>query len=305
MMEARVAALGGSLGRSACNVQWDAGEQAYRCRTCQTMPVTAICVACFNAGDHADHDYQLYPSFGGGSCDCGTPSAMKPSGFCSKHRFAHRLLICILSDNSFLTPVHPRCRHHRYMHTAFHRRSLTWSSLDSHRPVSGSSPRRELMMEPSAAPVSGSSPRRELMMEPSAAMRIRWLCAPSPPSKTYGSSFSMFVPPPLPLASAHIVVFCSLESTTSIVPCVANVPQLCTMPRYQTLQTRYETNANSIVPGMLWLEAFCALGPRARRLVGRALLLPAPPAPGPTSGSLPVVHDVFKATIELFYPAGQ
>ena len=35
---------------------------------------------------HEGHDYNMYRSAFGGSCDCGDPESWKPEGFCDLHR---------------------------------------------------------------------------------------------------------------------------------------------------------------------------------------------------------------------------
>ncbi|CAI7787242.1 unnamed protein product, partial [Closterium sp. NIES-54] len=46
----------------------------------------AICVKCFQEGDHRNHDYVMYRSESGGCCDCGDPSSWNPKGACKRHR---------------------------------------------------------------------------------------------------------------------------------------------------------------------------------------------------------------------------
>jgi hypothetical protein len=67
-------------GEQQCNRVWAKGKIAYRCRTCQLNDSSAICVDCFQAGDHRDHDYVMYHSESGGCCDCGDKDAWKISG---------------------------------------------------------------------------------------------------------------------------------------------------------------------------------------------------------------------------------
>jgi hypothetical protein len=47
---------------------------------------SAICVACFKAGGHEEHDYVLYRSESGGCCDCGDAASWQPEGCCALHR---------------------------------------------------------------------------------------------------------------------------------------------------------------------------------------------------------------------------
>lgn len=50
------------------------------------VPVSSICVDCFQAGDHEGHDFIVYSSGFGGCCDCGNELAWTRAGFCSNHR---------------------------------------------------------------------------------------------------------------------------------------------------------------------------------------------------------------------------
>jgi hypothetical protein len=67
-------------GEQQFNKVWAKGKIAYRCRTCQLNDSSAICVDCFQAGDHRNHDYVMYHSESGGCCDCGDKDAWKISG---------------------------------------------------------------------------------------------------------------------------------------------------------------------------------------------------------------------------------
>jgi hypothetical protein len=71
--------------RGICGAVWGLNDIAYRCRTCEHDPTCAICVPCFQAGDHSTHDYSMIRT-GGGCCDCGDATAWKRQGFCSRHR---------------------------------------------------------------------------------------------------------------------------------------------------------------------------------------------------------------------------
>lgn len=71
--------------RGVCGAVWGLDDIAYRCRTCENDPTCAICVACFEAGNHLGHDYSMIHT-GGGCCDCGDITAWKEAGFCSNHR---------------------------------------------------------------------------------------------------------------------------------------------------------------------------------------------------------------------------
>ncbi|XP_042512040.1 E3 ubiquitin-protein ligase PRT6-like [Macadamia integrifolia] len=71
--------------RGVCGAVWRHNDIAYRCRTCENDPTCAICVPCFQNGNHKDHDYSIMYT-GGGCCDCGDVTAWKREGFCSKHK---------------------------------------------------------------------------------------------------------------------------------------------------------------------------------------------------------------------------
>ncbi|XP_020524000.1 E3 ubiquitin-protein ligase PRT6 isoform X2 [Amborella trichopoda] len=68
-----------------CGAVWGNQDIAYRCRTCEHDPTCAICVPCFQNGDHRGHDYSMIHT-NGGCCDCGDETAWKRQGFCSKHK---------------------------------------------------------------------------------------------------------------------------------------------------------------------------------------------------------------------------
>ncbi len=69
-------------GAGQCTRVWVPGALAYRCRTCQLSPASAICPTCFVAGGHeeAGHDWNSYLSSSGGCCDCGDATAWRPAG---------------------------------------------------------------------------------------------------------------------------------------------------------------------------------------------------------------------------------
>ncbi|KAE8702483.1 E3 ubiquitin-protein ligase PRT6 [Hibiscus syriacus] len=76
--------------RGVCGVVWGSNDIAYRCRTCEHDPTCAICVPCFQNGNHKDHDYLIIYT-GGGCCDCGDETAWKQEGFCSKHKGSEQI----------------------------------------------------------------------------------------------------------------------------------------------------------------------------------------------------------------------
>lgn len=76
--------------RGVCGAVWGQNDIAYRCRTCEHDPTCAICVPCFEKGDHKGHDYCVIYT-GGGCCDCGDVTAWKREGFCSLHQGAEQV----------------------------------------------------------------------------------------------------------------------------------------------------------------------------------------------------------------------
>ncbi|XP_062095624.1 E3 ubiquitin-protein ligase PRT6 [Humulus lupulus] len=76
--------------RGVCGSIWGQNDIAYRCKTCEHDPTCAICVPCFQNGNHEDHDYSVIYT-GGGCCDCGDVTAWKREGFCSKHKGAEQI----------------------------------------------------------------------------------------------------------------------------------------------------------------------------------------------------------------------
>jgi E3 ubiquitin-protein ligase UBR3 len=76
--------------RAVCGSVWGQSDLAYRCRTCENDSTCAICVPCFQNGNHKDHDYSIMYT-GGGCCDCGDATAWKREGFCSKHKGADQI----------------------------------------------------------------------------------------------------------------------------------------------------------------------------------------------------------------------
>ncbi|KAI4354491.1 hypothetical protein L6164_003346 [Bauhinia variegata] len=76
--------------RGVCGSVWGQNDIAYRCRTCEHDRTCAICVPCFENGNHKGHDsFVIYT--GGGCCDCGDVTAWKREGFCSKHKGAEKI----------------------------------------------------------------------------------------------------------------------------------------------------------------------------------------------------------------------
>ena len=73
-----------------CGSVWGHNDITYCCQTCEHDPTCAICVPCFQNGNHKDHDYSVI-YMGGGYCDCGDVTAWKREGFCSKHKGAEEI----------------------------------------------------------------------------------------------------------------------------------------------------------------------------------------------------------------------
>ena len=81
-----------------CGLVWTANFVAFRCQTCRISQCMSLCAECFRHGNHEGHDYNMFRSQAGGACDCGDPSVMRESGFCS--RVSQSLLDESPSDNS-------------------------------------------------------------------------------------------------------------------------------------------------------------------------------------------------------------
>ena len=81
-----------------CGLVWTANFVAFRCQTCRISQCMSLCAECFRHGNHEGHDYNMFRSQAGGACDCGDPSVMRESGFCS--RVSQSLLYESPSDHS-------------------------------------------------------------------------------------------------------------------------------------------------------------------------------------------------------------
>ena len=83
-----------------CGRVWVHSTVSYRCRTCAINPsmryslepkhlstiyYSSLCPDCFYAGNHVEHDVNMFRSLGGGVCDCGDGTVMKCDGFCKHH----------------------------------------------------------------------------------------------------------------------------------------------------------------------------------------------------------------------------
>ena len=78
-----------SSGLKKCSKQWQPGDFAYSCLSCRMDPQCAICITCFNASDHTNHQYQMIVT-GGGWCDCGDTDAWDINGCCDTHKPNHQ-----------------------------------------------------------------------------------------------------------------------------------------------------------------------------------------------------------------------
>uniref|UniRef100_A0A803MGT7 E3 ubiquitin-protein ligase n=1 Tax=Chenopodium quinoa TaxID=63459 RepID=A0A803MGT7_CHEQI len=76
--------------RGVCGVIWRENDLAFRCNTCGHDPACAICLPCFQKGNHENHDF-FTTTPGAGCCDCGDESAWKREGFCSEHKGAEQI----------------------------------------------------------------------------------------------------------------------------------------------------------------------------------------------------------------------
>ena len=72
-----------------CGLVWTANFVAFRCQTCRISQCMSLCEECFRHGNHEGHDYNMFKSQAGGACDCGDPSVMRESGFCSRVSIDH------------------------------------------------------------------------------------------------------------------------------------------------------------------------------------------------------------------------
>ncbi|GLG92566.1 Uncharacterized protein GBIM_00221 [Gryllus bimaculatus] len=101
---------------TTCGLVWTANFVAYRCRTCGISPCMSLCAECFQNGNHAGHDFNMFRSQAGGACDCGDTSVMKETGFCDRHGPKAQVnkppapndLVCVAEADAdqFLTMLH-------------------------------------------------------------------------------------------------------------------------------------------------------------------------------------------------------
>merc|ERR1712227_979317 len=72
---------------SACQKQFNPGDETYRCITCEATDDTPVlCRNCFEASEHKNHQWEMLRDEGGGWCDCGDQTAWKhPYVYCTFH----------------------------------------------------------------------------------------------------------------------------------------------------------------------------------------------------------------------------
>lgn len=68
---------------NSCLSTWSTSTLSGVCLDCQILDSSCLCIPCFLAKHHEKHRSFItyYPS---GSCDCGDPTFLTPSGFCQK-----------------------------------------------------------------------------------------------------------------------------------------------------------------------------------------------------------------------------
>uniref|UniRef100_A0A8C5R974 E3 ubiquitin-protein ligase n=1 Tax=Leptobrachium leishanense TaxID=445787 RepID=A0A8C5R974_9ANUR len=88
-----------------CGLVWTANFVAYRCRTCGISPCMSLCEECFNQGEHAGHDFNMFRSQAGGACDCGDSNVMKESGFCKRHKMSRSFVPSVPHDLLMMTDL--------------------------------------------------------------------------------------------------------------------------------------------------------------------------------------------------------
>ena len=69
---------------SFCSFSWTKPTLCAQCLDCQKQESSCFCIPCFLSGHHDQHNSRLF-SAESGCCDCGNPSFINPSGFCSNH----------------------------------------------------------------------------------------------------------------------------------------------------------------------------------------------------------------------------
>ena len=57
----------------------------YSCRDCGVDATCVMCAQCFEESEHVNHNYRMFQSSGGGTCDCGDNEAWTNAHACVKH----------------------------------------------------------------------------------------------------------------------------------------------------------------------------------------------------------------------------
>src|SRR5262249_48769379 len=83
-----------------CPQVWQGLHVYYRCKTCGLSSNSCVCVFYFDPNDHAGHEFRMFKTIDTGCCDCGDPTAWKPSGFCMRHRISDEPKPSLLSDSA-------------------------------------------------------------------------------------------------------------------------------------------------------------------------------------------------------------
>ncbi|KAJ3275846.1 hypothetical protein HDV01_006712 [Terramyces sp. JEL0728] len=75
-----------TTGSAACGKVFKKGDGIYRCIDCGFDETCVMCVECFKASDHENHEINFrYSEGNGGCCDCGDKEAWKVPGTCKIH----------------------------------------------------------------------------------------------------------------------------------------------------------------------------------------------------------------------------
>ncbi|KAJ3313237.1 hypothetical protein HDV04_002221 [Boothiomyces sp. JEL0838] len=75
-----------SSGSTTCGYVFKKGDGIYRCNDCGFDGTCVMCVPCFKASEHENHDINFrYSEGNGGCCDCGDKEAWKVPGTCKIH----------------------------------------------------------------------------------------------------------------------------------------------------------------------------------------------------------------------------
>ena len=93
-----------------CGLVWTANFVAFRCQTCRISQCMSLCAECFRHGNHEGHDYNMFKSQAGGACDCGDPSVMRESGFCSRVSNINNINIKLLNLKNIFSSAWTKCQ---------------------------------------------------------------------------------------------------------------------------------------------------------------------------------------------------